>query len=515
MYEYNLVLRFDRIVRSQPGKAAIVFPPERSISYGELAALSSRICAHFIQQGLGAGDVLAIGGRKTPETYAAAIAALRIGAAYVFLDPMSPVDRLSRILDTCRPRILFAQEALLAALARDGLTCVPSEGPPLAARLDATKDVQIPESRSVTGSTPAYIMYTSGSTGNPKGAVITHAGVLNLVDWAAETYEIQPEDRSTGLNPLYFDNAVFDLYSSLWNGTTLVAFEREHLTDGAALPSLVDAMGCTIWFSVPSLLIYLQTIKVLKPDNLRTIRAFIFGGEGYPKPKLHQLFDLYGGRARLHNVYGPTECTCICSSHLIGPEDFADESGLPTLGRLAPNFGGLVLDEDDRPVPPGEIGELCLLGPNVGLGYYNDPEQSAAHFVQNPRNTRFHEAMYRTGDLVRIDARSGCLDIVGRKDNQIKHMGYRIELEEIETALNRLEEVNEAVALQVRPRGISQIIAVVAVDSPVDEAELREKLRQYLPEYMVPGRFYQESVLPKNQNGKVDRKELRRRHEPK
>src|SRR5262249_50269049 len=153
------------------------------------------------------------------------------------------------------------------------------------------------------------------------------------------------------------------------------------------------------------------------------------------------------------NVYGPTECTCICSCYKLSDGDFEDLQGLPPLGQMAKNFGFLILDAEGRPVPDGQTGELCLLGPNVGRGYYNDPERTAASFVQNPLNVSFSEMMYKTGDLVKLVPIDGKIYIQGRKDNQIKHMGYRIELEEIEAALHCLDYVSEAVVLHANVNG--------------------------------------------------------------
>jgi D-alanine--poly(phosphoribitol) ligase subunit 1 len=287
-----------------------------------------------------------------------------------------------------------------------------------------------------------------------------------------------------------------------------VPFTREETRDPRALVDKVDEAQCTQWFSVPSLLIFLQTMRATDGRHLRSIRRFIFGGEGYPKAKLKQLYDAYGDTASFFNVYGPTECTCICSSLRLGADDFADVRGLPPLGRLADNFAHIILGEDGREVPPGHPGELCLLGPNVGLGYYNDPERTAWSFVQNPLNKSYREIMYRTGDIVRMDPRDGRLYIAGRVDNQVKHMGYRIELEDIEAAFHRLPYVCEAVALHGMVGGFSRLSAVVSLHESVDDERLRSDLRQILPEYMVPSVIHREDSLPKNANGKLDRKRL-------
>lgn len=238
------------------------------------------------------------------------------------------------------------------------------------------------------------------------------------------------------------------------------------------------------------------------------MRCVVFGGEGYPKGELKRLFDLFQPAAKLVNVYGPTECTCICSAHTIAESDFLDMQGLPMLGRLAPNFGFLLLSEDRREVMPGEVGELCLLGPQVGLGYYNDPVRTAEAFAPNPLCGPFAERMYRTGDLVRQDRR-GMLWFVGRRDNQIKHMGYRIELEEIEAALNALPDVTQAAAVYQRIREQhGRIVAFVASSAPICEESVKAGLRDRLPDYMIPAYVDVMQDLPKNANGKVDRKAL-------
>ena len=168
-------------------------------------------------------------------------------------------------------------------------------------------------------------------------------------------------------------------------------------------------MGCTVWFSVPSLLVFLLTTRSLSSSDFPAVRKIIFGGEGFPKTKLKQLYDLFGGRAELENVYGPTECTCICSAHTIVPSDFGDMKALATLGFLAPNFDYEILVTSEAT----DVGELFLRGPGVGLGYYNDPDRTARVFIQNPTHDRFADIGYRTGDLVRRDA-TGRLHFVGR-----------------------------------------------------------------------------------------------------
>lgn len=503
MYEYNLAIRFQRVTREHEARTAIWNSNDEQISYGELNKLANRIARYFIARAAKAGDVIAISGEKSFETYACMIASLKLGCPYVMLDPDSPVERLRKILSTCKPALLVAHADLIPRL--EQITAAVNKDDIAAADFD---DTDLLASHQITGATPAYIMFTSGSTGFPKGAVMTHANVLNLINWSRETFAITVDDRLSNVNPLYFDNSVFDFYSALFNGATLVPLSKAEVSDPGLLVRKIDAAQCTLWFSVPSMLMFLQTMKVTDGARLKSIKRFIFGGEGYPKAKLKPLFDAYSPGSKFFNVYGPTECTCICSSYEVTEVDFADLHGLPPLGEIATNFKYLILDESDRAVAVGETGELCLLGPNVGLGYYNDPQRTAESFVQNPRNDKFIEIMYRTGDLVRLDPSDGKLYIEGRKDNQIKHMGYRIELEEIEAALHSLDYVSEAAALHYTVNGLSRIVSVVASAEEFSDESIRGDLKQIVPAYMVPAVFHRERMLPKNANGKVDRRAL-------
>ena len=506
MYEYNIAIRFQEIASQHGDRTAIWLSHDSQIDYAELNRLANRLARFLISRGANKGDVICLSGEKSLDTFAAMIASLKIGGIYAILDPDSPVERLRKILSTCRPRFLFAETEFTNRLAEVTselqVEVVDKDNP-----IEDLDDDNLPETCSVTGSDAAYIMFTSGSTGFPKGAVMTHANVLNLIDWSRETFSITTDDVLTNVNPLYFDNSVFDFYSSLFTGATLVPFSKSEVSEPRLLVEKIDEAKCTLWFSVPSLLMFLQTMKAADGKHLTPIRRFIFGGEGYPKAKLKSLYDAYSPTSDLFNVYGPTECTCICSCYKISANDFDDLQGLPPLGHIASNFDFLILDDNDEEVPRGEIGELCLLGPNVGKGYYNDPERTALAFVQNPRNKAFPEVTYKTGDLVRLNPEDGKLYICGRKDDQIKHMGYRIELGEIETALHCLDDVSEAAVFHTNVNGLSRIVAVVA-GREFDANRIRLDLKQIIPAYMVPSVFHREEVLPKNPNGKVDRRYL-------
>jgi Non-ribosomal peptide synthetase modules and related proteins len=355
-------------------------------------------------------------------------------------------------------------------------------------------------------------MFTSGSTGFPKGAVMSHANLLNFIQWARSEFLVTPDDVFTNVNPLYFDNSVFDFYASIMNGSSLVPFDAATMSDPYQILRRIDQLRCTIYFSVPSLLMYFQTLKMITPSSFPHIRTIIFGGEGYPKTRLRELFDCLHPRVELVNVYGPTECTCICSTYRVTQADFEDLDGYPPLGGPIPNFSFTVLDDRNEAADAGEVGELYLGGPCVGLGYFNDPELTQEAFGQNPLNSHYHERVYRTGDLVYLSKDDGKIHFVGRKDNQIKHQGYRIELEEIEHALCRIPGIDEAVALHITRGGLSLIVAVVASNNGLEADAIRKEVSKLVPAYMVPSRVDVFEQLPKNANGKIDRRLLQSRY---
>jgi D-alanine--poly(phosphoribitol) ligase subunit 1 len=228
-----------------------------------------------------------------------------------------------------------------------------------------------------------------------------------------------------------------------------------------------------------------MVMKAMTTKSLPTLRHIVFGGEGYPKTELKKLYDIFSRQATLINVYGPTECTCICSAYCLSDNDFQEMDGLPPLGHLNPNFDYCILDDQER----------------------NDLERSTASFLTLSEPRRFMKRMYRTGDIVQEI--HGVLHFVGRKDNQVKHMGYRIELEEIEHALVKIPQVNQAAVIYQRTNtAYGKLIGFVASSVDLDEKTLLAELAKLLPEYMMPSRIVIKPELPKNQNGKVDRQQL-------
>jgi D-alanine--poly(phosphoribitol) ligase subunit 1 len=515
-YRSNLGLAFERVAAQHADRIALHFPAdETSVTYDALNRRANRFACLLRRDGLGPDDVVAIFNEKTHDAFALMLACLKLGVIYTNLDVESPLPRLERMLDTCRPKRFIASAEQLArvgpAIETAGITTIALDDGAFLEQLNALPEDNPVEAAAVCGTNPAYLMFTSGSTGFPKGAVMTHAGVLNFIQWSRRRFDITADQILTSVNPIHFDNSVFDFYSALFTGASLAIFTAKATQNPRHLVKAVDAARCTIWFSVPSLLIYALRMRAFERDDLASMRTVIFGGEGFPKPQLKKLFDMFGERIEFENVYGPTECTCICSAYRVSESDFADMDNLLPLGRMAENFGCHILTEDGREASPGEIGELCLTGPNVGLGYYRDRERTAGAFVRNPFREHTDERMYKTGDLVRLNPTDGLIHICGRKDNQIKLMGHRIELEEIELAANRVDGVAECgVVLRRHGDGRADILAFASTTHELTEVGLLSDLRRLLPHYMIPASVTFMDTLPKNSSGKMDRQQLQR-----
>ncbi len=506
-YFYNVAQRFALAAATYAERPAISFDG-LPVTYRQLDAVSNQLARFLSARGVQKRDCVCIALDKTLAAYALIVACWKTGATYFSVDPRNPRERLQKILDQCSPTLVFAHPGFGLPGYDDRIVFCKHAPDNVAICTEyAPGPVSLPY--DVDGSDPVYVMFTSGSTGTPKGATMSNSNLLCFISWAHTQYALGPHDIITNLNPLYFDNSVFDIFSSLFSGATLVPFGAEIMLDPHAIVDRIRRERCSVFFSVPSLLMYLQTMKVAKREYLGSLRRIVFGGEGYPKVKLKALFDEFGDQAELYNVYGPTECTCICSNYRVTQKDFEVLDGFPALGSLIANFRGYLLD-DDQAVEAGGVGELCLGGPCVGLGYYNQPEQTAKAFVQNPLNSSFHERLYRTGDLVRLNPADGKLYFVSRKDLQVKHQGYRIELEEIQHALVAIDGIDEAVALHAVKDNISSIVAVVATKGMLTAAEIKAKVAEKIPRYMIPEKVHILERMPKNPNGKTDRPFLKR-----
>jgi D-alanine--poly(phosphoribitol) ligase subunit 1 len=510
-YTYNLGQLFALTAKENNSLVAIKYVDGSQITYKELDELSNRIAHYISHKGIVKGDVLAILNNKTFVSYAFMIACLKLGVIYTNLDPKSPIERFRRMINVCHPKFIFysgkdSHTVIEEYENNDIITDYTDEA--FKKSINEFPETWIDNNKFVTSGNPAYIMFTSGSTGFPKGVLISHANLLNFIKWTKITYHTATSDSFTNLNPMHFDNSVFDFYASLFSGATLLPITENITINPRKLLDALNILEPTIWFSVPSMLVYVLNMRALKNEDLPSLRIVTFGGEGFPKNKLRELWSKWGNRVRFVNVYGPTECTCICSSYDVSQNDMLSDDLLP-LGQMSPNFSSLVLDENNVPVKNGDIGELCIGGPNVGIGYYNNPVKTKEVFIDNPIINTHSEIVYKSGDLVTYDTELDSYLFKGRKDNQIKRMGYRIELEEIENALNSVDFIHESAVIFVDNSNYKSKIIACVKSNETEVDKINFEMGRQLPSYMIPDIIMFYENLPKNQNGKIDRLSLK------
>ena len=499
---YNLALKFQQIAATTPDAPALLCEGN-SHDFGTLNETANRLARWLGAQGVSRGAVVCLELPKIAEAYALAIACIKIGAPYAFLDPDAPMERARLMLDRCKPALVVSVRNGSGNRVVVGDAAARADLGNAVSRFDGSN---LADTALITGADPAYVMFTSGSTGEPKGVVIPHQGVLHLIDWASSDLGIGPGDRLTNVNPIYFDNSVFDIYAGLLNGAAIVALDALKGRPPAELVADITQHQCTFFFAVPTLFMFLDSMHLLTPRWLPSVTRFMFGGEGFPLARLRRFHDAFAGKARLINCYGPTETSCICSGFDVVASVFDTSDGLAPLGRLNPNFSYRVLDEDQKPVAAGGVGELWLGGPGVGLGYLNNPEETARRFCQDPSVDGYRSILYRSGDLVEVDAPTGILRFRGRADNQVKLRGYRVELEEIDHAITALMGVTRALAVVIHdPSGASRLLAAYS-GAQIADADLRSHCTARLPAYMIPSQFVWLDAIPINPNGKADRR---------
>src|SRR5262249_1594633 len=352
----------------------------------------------------------------------------------------------------------------------------------------------------------AMLLYTSGSTGEPKGVMLSHRNVLAFVEWAAATFELGPEDRLANHAPFHFDLSTFDLFPGAPAGAAVHPPPPRIPPFPAAVAKAWTEQRLTVWYATPSTLVLLLTRGALADRDLSALRVLLFAGEVFPVKYLRELMSL-APRARYANLYGPTE-TNVCTWYEV-PSPPADDRPLP-IGRACSNDEGRVLDDGGKPVPRAGVGGLWGRGATVMQGYWGAPERTALVLQPIEVSAGLTDLAYRTGDLVRERA-DGNLEFLGRRDHQVKTRGYRVELGEIETALHRHAAGDEAVAFAVPDHEITNRLRAVVVlrhGAIADEADLKQFLSLTLPRYMVPETIEFRATLPRTSSGKVDRRAL-------
>lgn len=515
------------------------------LTYRELDELSGRIASTLLAYGVQRGDRVGLCMPKCVNAVACIHAALKVGAAYVPVDYASPPERNRYIFTNCRAKVICTDEPRAKTLEDNGkpiapLLTFPGEAPSGIGLPEVNSDASPPHHIITPESTDlAYILYTSGSTGVPKGVMHTHASAMSFVNWAAHTLQPRASDRFSSHAPFHFDLSVLDLYVPLTAGAAVIIIGENLGKQPHELAEFIAAKQITMWYSVPSILTLLVQFGKLEEKDFSHLRAICFAGEVFPIQHLKQLLATPGWSGKdYYNLYGPTE-TNVCTFHKVQPEDHHRDTPLP-IGVVCNNCRAMIVEHGFRPVAPGEEGLLYIhcSGPTM-LGYWGDEARTNASIHTDESGERW----YCTGDLVvqsnehltttlasihgsdveittarrhvptRTTPHNAVLTFIGRRDRMVKRHGYRIELGEIEAGLYKLPGVDEAAAVATEtPKGV--IITAFLSAKPGEKTPgiiaLKQFCAQNLPSYMSPDRFTTLDRLPRTSTDKINYPELAR-----
>ena len=472
---------------------------ENSITFKDLNRYSKAVGSYLLGKVNPDSPVAVMSGRHV-LTPAAFLGVVRAGCFYAPMDATMPEARLNQILGVIRAEILLVareHESLARQLAFSGEIVV------LENILNTKEDEEGLHSRSVqiTGTTPLYVIFTSGSTGIPKGVITSHGSLMCYIDAVCKVLEMNSEDVLGNQSPLDYIAAVRDIYIPVKTGASTVILPKNEFSMPTKLfETLNDFRVTTICWSVAGVELpaKLGAFDVIKPE---TVKKVCFSGSVMPCRYL-KIWQEHLPDALYVNQYGPTEATASCTYYVIR-EKVEDDTVLP-IGVPYDNYRILLLNEDGTATMQGSVGEICVGGPVLALGYYGNPEKTAESFIQNPMNANYRELIYKTGDLGRI-REDGILEFHGRKDRQIKHMGHRIELGEIEETALRIPGVDACCALYQKEKELLYLF----YEGSATSKEIAVHFRKVLPAFMAPRKIMNLEQLPKLPNGKLDMQTLK------
>ncbi len=498
----NHVLDYlENIVKLKPDKLAFVDDRE-ALTFRQVREYCRSIGTFLHQKGVCRQPVVVFM-NKHPKEIAAFFGVIAGGDFYVPIDEEMPAGRIELILQNVKPRVLICDEETRGKAENfhtegeivlfDEIARTPADEEALRAIYDKTIDTD-----------PIYIVFTSGSTGVPKGVAACHRSVLDYIEQLSEVLEFNEDTVFGNQTPLYFDACLKELYPTLKFGATTYLIPREHFLFPVKLVEYLNEhrINTICWVvSALTMISAFGTFRTVKPQYLRTVA---FGSEVFPIKQFNRWREALP-EAKFVNLYGPTEGTGMCCYYKVNRE-FAPNEVIP-IGRPFKNTDIILLNERNERAAEGEEGEICIRGTSVTLGYYHNFEKTREVYVQNPLNNAYPELIYRTGDLGRYNE-YGELVFASRKDYQIKHMGHRIELGEIEVNVNMLEGVK--IAGCIYDNGKGRIVLYYVGD--VDEKEMATALKDKLPRYMIPNHIIRLEQMPFTPNGKIDRVTLRSRY---
>lgn len=510
----SLIGGFFRSLLANPGSPSLELG-ELSLTYEQLWNYAGRITAS-IRDNLAASEkVVAVLANRSVAAYGGILGVLGSGRGYVPLNPKFPLERTLVMLKASGCKTLVVGRECATTLASllprldQPLTLIlpdPNWEPEIPAphRVISARELQKianPRDPTIDANDTAYLLFTSGSTGVPKGVAVSQSNAVAYMEYAARRFGMHAGDRCSQNFDLTFDLSVHDLFTCWDAGATLCPYAEQTLTPA----TLIEEKELTCWFSVPSVAMFASKLGLLEPGAFPTLRWSLFCGEALSST-LAAAWQSAANNSILENLYGPTEATIAITYYRWDPASSPAECvrGLVPIGWPFDGQQLCAVDENLAPVPIGESGELCLGGSQVTQGYLNDPEKTAKSFVRLKHTG--DQVWYRTGDLVRQDER-GCLFYLGRRDFQVKVNGYRVELQEIDLVLREAARTELAVAIPwpLSDGSASGIVGVLSGSDPAHDKQIIAACETRLPRYMVPNRIYHFPQIPLNVNGKIDR----------
>lgn len=482
--------------RAEPDREAIVVG-DRSVTYGELGESVARFAGFLIERGLVRGDRVIVHASKSVESVIAMHGAQWAGGVAVPIDPSAPQHLVTEVVTDAEP----------FAIVTDARSNNLSADLDVAVRIDpaAWPEIGAADPVPIAGclsDDPAYILYTSGSTGQPKGIVHSHRSGLRYAQLAASTYGLRPTDRLANVAPFHFDQSTFELYAGPLAGATVVLVPHLLLSFPAEVATLVEEQRITVWYSVPTLLVQLLERGALERFSFTALRWVLFGGEVFPSEALNALMSAMSS-ARFSNVYGPTEVNHCTHHHVDGP--CRPDENVP-IGRPWADTDVRLVDEAGAVLEGSATGVLEVRTATMMLGYWKRPDLTDAAIRNEVDAAGLGSRWYRTGDLVQREA-DGLLRFLGRIDRQVKIRGHRIELEGVEAALSNAPGVVRSAVIVDRQGPEPSLIGVVEGDA-VDEVAVRAYVRSVLPPAAVPAELRVLAALPRTRSGKVDARSI-------
>ena len=513
MFDFLIHSPVAHFARETPENAALRIAGAE-LSYSELDAASNQLANALIAQGLGPGGRVGIFMHKSLELGTAIYGVLKAGGIFVPIDPFSPASRLQFIIEDCGIEHIVSANAMSQSLAELSSRFKGQiYGVDVDFELNTLTWAQIAEYSSespdvwIIDQDLAYIMYTSGSTGHPKGMMHSHHGSISYARWGAEHVSLTAADRVASHAPLHFDLSIFDFFSTSQSGATVVLVPEPITKLSASWTRYIEEERISVFFTVPFTLIEMLHRGAIDKCDLSSLRWVLFGGEPFPAKHLRLLMQELPN-VRFTNVYGPAEApSCTCYDLPPFPEPF--DEPVP-IGTTSVNSAGLIVDEDGRECENGEEGELCIRSSTLTKGYWNQPDLNQHAFLYRESFGPFPHVYYRTGDIV-LQHEDGLLRFLGRRDRMVKTRGHRVELDEVEAVLIAHPEVSEAATFAVPDaHGSKTILAALKLRDKAksDEGSILKHARSILPSYAVPQGLYLVTDFPRTSSGKIDRKEL-------